>query len=103
VEHLLCQLSRLFELKYTTRKIQEQWKVSRTILVYKNKGSMNDIKNYGPIAHLCLATNFFEYLILKRILEIQIENEIKITGSNQMGSKGKKHLQTVTKPTIIDS
>ena len=43
VHLLLSPLTRLFDLIYTNCKIPEQWKVARTIPVYKNKGKTNQI------------------------------------------------------------
>ena len=86
-DHLLTPLTRLFDLIYNHKQIPEQWKVSKTVPIYKNKGNINNITNYRPIANLCSTSKLFEKLILKRILEIQELNNEDITGQNQHGFK----------------
>jgi hypothetical protein len=87
VEILAPAFTQLFELIYTQCTIPAQWRVAKTIPVFKNKGSPKDIENYRPIANLCSASKIFEKLILKRIMEIQDESRIDLTGANQHGFK----------------
>ncbi len=87
VDVLLDPLHGLFKLIYETKTIPDQWKVAKTVPIYKNKGDRNDIQNYRPIANLCSSSKIFEKLILKRINEIQTDNEADITGENQYGFK----------------
>ncbi len=54
---------------------------------YKNKGNINNITNYRPIANLCSTSKLFEKLILKRILEIHEQNNEDITDQSQHGFK----------------
>ncbi len=90
MEILLAPLSRLFELIYKTRTIPEQWRIAKTIPVFKNKGVNNQVENYPPIANLCSTSKIFEKLILKRILEIQDQNDTDITRVGQHGLKKKR-------------
>ena len=62
-----------------------QWLVSKTIPVFKNKGDRKDIKNYRPISNLCSSSKIFEKLFLKRILDLQDEHDVDLTGSNKHG------------------
>ena len=45
------------------------------------------MSNYRPIANLCAVTKIFERLILQRIQEIEDEQNVDITGTNQHGFK----------------
>ena len=90
---LIRPLTTLFKLVYESKKIPEQWKVSKTIPLHK-KGPKKDIENYRPISNLCSTSKIFEKLILKRILEIQESNNVDITGKNQHGFK--KNRSTLT-------
>jgi hypothetical protein len=87
VDQLLVPLNGLFELIYNERKVADQWLVSKTILILKNKGQTKDIEKYRPIANLCFISKIFENLILKRIMEIHDENGTDITGHQQHGFK----------------
>ena len=66
-------------------QVPAQWLVSKTLPIFKNKGDKKDIKNYRPISNLCSSSKKFEKLILKRILEIQREQDVDRTGSSQHG------------------
>ena len=39
-----------------------------------------DIENYRPISNLCSSSKIFEKLILKRILDLQDEHDMDLTG-----------------------
>ena len=80
-------LTELLRLIYHERSVPDQWLVAKTIPVYKNKGNKKDIENYRPVANLCAVSKIFEKIILKRILEIQDQNEVDLTGANQHGFK----------------
>ena len=71
--------------------------------VYKSKGDKKDIENYRPISNLCSSSKIFEKLILKRILDLQKENNIDLTGKSQHGFKKKRSTTTLslTIQTII--
>ena len=65
--YLIKSFEGLFERIYYQRSVPGQWLVSKTMPVFKNKGSKNDIENYRPISNLCSSSKIFEKLILKRI------------------------------------
>ena len=60
-----------------------------------------NIENYRPIANLCSTSKIFEKAILSRIMQIEKDNNVDLTGVTQHGFKKKKstvtaalHLQT---------
>ena len=93
---LVEPLSVLFHKIYHEKTIPGQWLISKTIPVFKNKGEKKNIENYRPIANLCSTSKVFEKLILKRILEIQDQNECDLTGINQHGFKRGKSTSTLS-------
>ena len=64
--------------------------------MYKNKGDKKNMESYRPIANLCSTSKVFEKLILKRIIEIQDDNECDITGTNQHGFKRNRSTTTLS-------
>ena len=72
--------------KILRKENNEQWKLSKIIPVHK-KGDKSELSNYRPIANLCAVTKIFERLILQRIQEIEDEQNVDITGTNQHGFK----------------
>ena len=84
---LIATFEGLFSRIYTQVRVPDQWLVSKTIPVYKNKGDKKDVENYRPISNLCSSSKIFEKLILKRILEIQDDQNVDITGNSQHGFK----------------
>ena len=93
---LIRPFSIIFQKIYSEKSIPQQWLVSKTIPVYKNKGDKKDIENYRPIANLCSASKIFEKLILKRILKIQEDNKCDLTGEKQHGFKHKRSTSTLS-------
>jgi hypothetical protein len=87
VDEKISPLSNLFELIYQDKTVPDQWLIAKTIPVFKNKGDINQIENYRPIANLCSTSKVFEKLILKRILKLQEQSKIDLTGANQHGFK----------------
>jgi hypothetical protein len=69
----------LFEIIYNLRQVPHEWKVSKTIPIYKNKGLPKNVESNRPNANLCLTSKIFEKLILKGILEILDQNDVAIT------------------------
>ena len=65
------------------------------------KNSKADVTNYRQIANLCSTSKIFERLILNRILDIEIENNIDITGKQQHGFK--KGWSTSTASLVLQS
>ena len=96
LEYLLQPLTKLFELIYKLRQVPDQWLISKTIPVYKNKGPPQNVENYRPIANLCSTSKIFEKLILKRILEIQEQNNVDITRQGQHVFKKKRSTSTLS-------
>ena len=101
VDHLMTAFGGLFSRIYTQKEVPEQWLVSKTIPVFKNKGDTKDIENYRTISNLCSCSKFFEKLILKRILEIQDEENIDLSSPGQHGFK--KNRSTATLSLTIQS
>ena len=98
---LVEPLARLFNLIYYEKKIPDQWLIAKTTPIFKNKGDINDINNYRPIANLCSVSKVFEKLILKRIHDIQESSQVDLTGENQHGFK--KNKSTLTLSSEIQS
>ena len=94
---VLCKpIQKLMDLIYTEVKVPDQWLISKTIPVFKNKGQKKDIENYRPIANLCSTSKIFEKLILKRILQIEDSNNVDLTGAKQHGFKRKHSTSTLS-------
>ena len=96
VEVLLQPLTYLFGQIYEQKQVPEQWLVSKTIPVFKNKGAAKRIENYRPVANLCSTSKVFEKLILKRINEIQDVNKIDLTRNGQHGFKKNRSTMTLS-------
>ena len=96
MEILLSPLTKLFEQIYNQKTVPDQWLVAKTIPIFKNKGEKNKMENYRPIANLCSASKFFEKLILKRINEIQDQNQQDITRPGQHGFKRNRSTLTLS-------
>ena len=64
-------------------------------------GAKNDVANYRLISNLCSTSTFFEKLILNRIMEIQKENNVDLSGVEQHGFK--KFKSTASAGLIIQS
>ena len=100
IDQLIDPLTHLFKLIYHTKKIPDQWKVAKVTPILK-KGSKNEISNYRPISNLCSISKIFEKLILKRLLELQTQSNIDLTGNQQHGFK--KQRSTSTAGLLIQS
>jgi hypothetical protein len=79
----------LFKKIYYEKAVPDIGLVAKTIPVFKNKGDKKNIESYRPEANLCFVSKIFEKLILRRILEIQMENNVDIIGFNRNGFKHK--------------
>jgi len=90
----------LFKMIYQSGIIPDQWKISRTIPLYK-KGNKNDMNSYRPISNLCSASKIFERMMLNRLTDIEDKNAIDLTGLAQHGFK--KGRSTVTALKQIQS
>ena len=89
VGFLAHPILRLMNLIYEQIHVPEQWKVSRIIPLHK-KGPRTNIENYRPISNLCSTSKIFEKAILSRLMDIEKENNVDLTGSKQHGYKKKK-------------
>ena len=101
VESLGTAFNGLFKRFYEQSAIPEQWLVSTTIPVFKNGGDRKDIKNYRPISNLCSSSKIFEKLILKRILDLQADHNVDLTGTNQ--HRFEKHRSTNSRSLTIQT
>jgi len=81
---------------YDQKFIPEQWKTSRIIPLYK-KGNKQDLSNYRPIHNLCALSKLFERLMLQRLLDIEQNHGVDITGKGQHGFKKGKSTITACK------
>jgi len=54
------------------------------------KGPRTNIENYRPIANLCSTSKIFEKALLARIMQIEKDNNVDLTGVTQHGFKKKK-------------
>ena len=90
----------LFSKIYKTKIIPDQWKIAKVIPLYK-KGDKSEMSNYRPISNLCSASKVFERLILKRLEQIEKDNDIDLTGKEQHGFK--KNLSTTTAGLTLQS
>ena len=52
VSILAVPMNKLMSLIYREKQIPEQWLVSKTIPIFKNKGQIKDLENYRPISNL---------------------------------------------------
>ena len=73
--------------------IPEQWRIGRTIPLYK-KGDKTVGENYRPITNLCSLAKLFERAILSKLQEIEADQLVDLTGVNQHGFK--KGRSTIT-------
>jgi len=99
-EILASPYSKLFEKIYQTKQLPDQWKISRTIPLFK-KGNKKNINSYRPISNLCSASKIFERLMLNRLSDIETTSNVNLTGKNQHGFK--KGRSTVTALKEIQS
>ena len=100
IDHLVQPLSKLFFLIYNQNELPSQWLIAKVCPIFK-KGNKNEISNYRPISNLCSTSKIFEKLIFKRILEIQDESKVDLTGVEQHGFKAQK--STASAALIIQS
>ena len=99
-DHLTAPITKLFTLIYMQNKIPQQWLMAKVNPIFK-KGNKNAIENYCPISNLCSISKVFEKAILKRIMQIQNDNKVDLTGDPQHGFKHAK--STATAGLIIQS
>lgn len=85
----------LFNLIYDQKITPEKWRTARVIPLHK-KGNKADISNYRPIANLCASSKIFERLILTRLLEVEKERGVDMSGRTQHGFKKSKSTVTAS-------
>ena len=95
-EILAAPFAKLFQKIYQTKIIPDQWKISRTIPLFK-KGNKKNVNLYRPISNLCSASKIFEKLMLSRITDIETNENVDLTGTTQHGFKKGKSTVTALK------
>ena len=93
INYLIEPMHKLFNLIYESKKLPQQWLISKIIPIFK-KGSKTEVENYRPIANLCSTTKIFEQLIIDRLREIETSNSCDLTGKPQHGFKQKRSTAT---------
>ncbi|KAK6733917.1 hypothetical protein RB195_017590 [Necator americanus] len=89
---LINTLARLFTRYLSECRVPKQWKISKTVLLYK-KGDPHDIGNYRPICLLSVIYKLFTKAILNRI-----EKVLKDSHASKQGfEKDSARLTTVSK------
>ncbi|EPB76803.1 hypothetical protein ANCCEY_04085 [Ancylostoma ceylanicum] len=89
-------LARLFTRYLSECKVPNQWKTSRTVLLYK-KGDPQDIGNYRPICLLSVVYKLFTRVILNRIERTLDEGQPCKQAGFRKGSSTIDHIHTVTR------
>jgi len=79
----------LFNLIYQQKLIPEKGRTARILPLHK-KGDKSKIANYRPIANLCSASKIFVRLVLLRLLEIEKQKGMDMSGEMQHGFKKNK-------------
>jgi hypothetical protein len=95
-EVLATPFTELFKKIYQTKQLPDQWKISRTLPLFK-KGNKKNINSYRPISNLCSASKIFERLMLSRLTDIETLNNVDLTGKMQHGFKKGKSTVTALK------
>jgi hypothetical protein len=95
-EVLASPFTKLFAKIYETKKLPDQWKISRTLPLFK-KGNKKNINSYRPISNLCSSSKIFERLMLSRLADIEALNNVDLTGKSQHGFKKGKSTVTALK------
>ena len=65
------------------------------------KGNINAIENYRPIANLYSTSKIFEKLILKQVGHLESTNKLDLTGKQKHGFK--KNKSTATAGALLQS
>ncbi|KAK6761819.1 hypothetical protein RB195_022780 [Necator americanus] len=71
---LINTLARLFTCYLLECKVPKQWKITKTVLLFK-KGDPQDIGNYRPICLLSVIYKLFTRVILNRIEKVLDEGQ----------------------------
>ncbi|KAK6752534.1 hypothetical protein RB195_003760 [Necator americanus] len=87
---------RLFTRYLSECKVPKQWKISKTVLLYK-KGDPHDIGNYRPICLLSVIYKLFTRVILNRIEKVLDEGQPCEQAGFRKGFSTIDHIHTVSK------
>ncbi|KAK6749192.1 hypothetical protein RB195_001658 [Necator americanus] len=93
---LINTLARLFTRYLSECKVPQQWKTSKTVLLYK-KGDPHDIGNYRPICLLSVIYKLFTRVILNRIEKVLDEGQPCEQSGFRKGFSTIDHIHTVSK------
>ncbi|KAK6739449.1 hypothetical protein RB195_008126 [Necator americanus] len=97
---LINTLARLFTRYLSECKVPNQWKTSKTVLLYK-KGDPHDIGNYRPICLLSVIYKLFTRVILNRIEKVLDEGQPCEQAGFRKGFSTIDHTHTVSKLTEV--
>ena len=87
---LLTVLFRIFTICWNRRCLLDDFRDSKIITLYKNKGDRRDCNNYRGIPLLCIAGKVFARLLLPRVRQIAD----RILPESQCGFRpSKKHMR----------
>jgi len=92
---------KLLNLIYEQKTVPEKWRTARTIPVFK-KGARNKIENYRPISNLCASSKIFERLILERLLQVEKNKQLDLSGITQHGFKKNRSTITALGPVLFN-
>ena len=93
---LINTLARLFTRYLSECKVPNQWKTSKTVLLYK-KGDVHDIGNYRPICLLSVVYKLFTRVILNRIDRTLDEGQPCEQAGFRKGFSTMDHIHTITR------
>ncbi|KAK6752241.1 hypothetical protein RB195_003578 [Necator americanus] len=81
-------------------RIPDQWKTSRTVLIYK-KGDREDLRNYRPLCLPSVLYKVFTKIILTRISRTLDEAQPQEQAGFRQGFSCLDHIQTVSRVTEV--
>ena len=93
---LINTLARLFSRYLSECKVPNQWKTSKTMLLFK-KGDPHDIGNYRPICLLSVVYKLFTRVILNRIDKTLDEEQPCEQAGFRKGFSTIDHIHTITR------
>lgn len=92
---IIQKLTERFNRYLADQQIPDQWKSSKTVLLFK-KGERDNIKNYRPIALLCHPYKLFTKIILNRLEKTMDEFQPVEQAGFRRGFCCMDHIHTVT-------
>ena len=96
-DSLIVPLTYIINKSIVDKKYPKQWKEAIVKPLYKNKGEKQEMKNYRPVALLCVPG-----MVLERVVTEQIENfleENQLLGSFQFGFRRSRGTSTAVATT----